>query len=79
MTLQYGSLAEVAYIRENERGIRLTPYQEKLLRNYDYLQDIMSRVRGQATILQMSGYFKDSLEIYHHQLEVVRKSQRSQQ
>jgi hypothetical protein len=38
----------------------------------------MKRVKGQATVLQMSGYFKDSLDIYNHKLEVIRKTQPSQ-
>lgn len=79
MTIQYGSLAEIAVVREKERNVRLKPFEQNLLRNYDYLQDVTSRISSQATILQMSGYFEDSLLIYNQKLEMIRKSQPSQQ
>jgi tetratricopeptide (TPR) repeat protein len=79
MTILYGSLAHVVCKREKERNSRLNPHQLNLLRNYDYLEDIISRINSQATILQMSGYFQDSLEVYNQKLSVIRKSQASQE
>ena len=32
-----------------------------LTRNYDFIEDLMGKVDGQATLLQISGYYKDSL------------------
>jgi hypothetical protein len=31
------------------------------MRNYDYLEDMMAKVDSQATVLQLSGYYKESL------------------
>lgn len=36
----------------------MTKSQLDLTRNYDYLEDLMGKVDSQATVLQMSGYFK---------------------
>lgn len=45
-----------------------------LTRNYDFLEDLMGKVDGQATLLQMSGYFKDSIDIYDKKVDYIRKS-----
>jgi len=44
-----------------------------LLRNYDYVQDIVRRDTSQAIILQMSGYFKEALEVYNKKVEFLRE------
>ncbi len=31
------------------------------MRNYDYLEDMLANVDSQATLLQLSGYYKESL------------------
>jgi hypothetical protein len=38
----------------------------------------MKKVKDQASILQMSGYFKESLIIYDKKLEQVRKTNKPQ-
>lgn len=38
----------------------------------------MKRVDSQATLLQLSGYFKESLEIYDKKADYIRKSNESQ-
>lgn len=42
----------------------MNAFQSNLLKNYDYLEDILSKIESQAPVLQMSGHFKDSLKIY---------------
>lgn len=79
-TLEYGSLADVAFKREKNRdSYRLSPWEEKLIRNYDYLEDIIGNIDSQATVLQMSGYFKESIEVYDRKFQYIRKSQPSQE
>ena len=48
-----------------------------LTRNYDFIEDLMGKVDGQATILQISGYYKDSLEIYDKKVDFIRKTNES--
>jgi hypothetical protein len=45
---------------EQTRG-EMSKLELDLTRNYDFIEDLMSKVDGQATLLQMSGYYKDSL------------------
>lgn len=45
-----------------------------LTRNYDFVEDLMGKVDGQATLLQLSGYFKDSLDIYDKRVDFIRKT-----
>ena len=44
-----------------------------LLRNYDYLEQTIKKDNSQAIILQMNGYFKESLQIYQKKVEYLRK------
>jgi hypothetical protein len=44
-----------------------------LLRNYDYVEELIRRDNSQAVILQMSGYFKESLEVYDKKVDYLRK------
>lgn len=70
----------MAFKREKNRNeYRLTPHEERLMRNYDYLEDIISGINSQATVLQMSGYFKESIEVYDRKFQYIRKSQPSQE
>ena len=43
------------------------------MRNYDYVEELIRRDNSQAVILQMSGYFKESLEVYDRKVEYLRK------
>ena len=45
-----------------------------LTRNYDFLEDLMKKVDGQATLLQINGYYKDSLEVYDRKVDFIRKT-----
>jgi len=47
---------------------RLNDKESILLRNYDYLEDLIKKDDSQAVILQMSGYFKESLEVYERKV-----------
>lgn len=49
-----------------------------LTRNYDFFEDLISRVDGQATLLQVSGYYKDSLDIYDKKVDFIRKTNESE-
>lgn len=48
------------------------------MRNYDYLEDMMEKVDSQATVLQLSGYYKQSLQIYDKKVDFIRKTTQSQ-
>jgi hypothetical protein len=50
-----------------------------LTRNYDFIEDLMSKVDGQATLLQISGYYKDSLDIYDRKVDFIRKTNESEE
>lgn len=52
----------------------MTKVQLDLTRNYDYIEDLMGKIDGQATLLQLSGYYKDSLEIYDKKVDFIRKT-----
>ncbi len=52
-------------MREGELG---------LVRNYDYLEDMMGKIDGQATLLQLTGHLKDSLFLYDRKAEAVRRA-----
>ena len=70
----YGSLAEAYYNRgEQTSKKRLTENETVLLRNYDYLQNIIEKDNSQAIVLQMSGYFKETLEVYDKKVEYLKK------
>ena len=45
-----------------------------LTRNYDFIEDVMTKIDGQATLLQLSGYYKDSLDIYDKKVEHLKKT-----
>ena len=61
-TLIYGPLAEAYQNRSDPTSKkRLTENETILLRNYDYLQNLIEKDNSQAVILQMSGYFKETL------------------
>ena len=42
------------------------------------MEDLMAKIDGQATLLQMSGYYKDSLDIYDKKVDFIRKSSESE-
>lgn len=45
--------------RQEEAGrSKMTKSQLDLTRNYDYLEDLMGKIDSQATVLQLSGYFR---------------------
>lgn len=50
-----------------------------LTRNYDFLEDLMGKVDGQATLLQFSGYYKDSIDIYDKKVDFIRKTNESEE
>lgn len=39
----------------------MTKMELDLMRNYDYLEDLLIKVDSQATLLQISGYYQESL------------------
>lgn len=45
-----------------------------MLRNFDYVEDLRKKIHGHANLLQLSGYFKDSLEVYERKNLVLTKS-----
>ena len=48
--------------------------QLDLTRNYDFLEDLMNKIDGQATLLQINGYYKESLDIYDKKVDFIRKT-----
>lgn len=52
----------------------MSRYEEDLMRNYDYLQDLIIKIDSQATILQLSGYHSEGLEIYDKKVNFIRKT-----
>ena len=46
-----------------------------MIRNYDYIEDLMRTINNQAKVLQISGHLKDSLIIYNQKIEHIRKTQ----
>jgi hypothetical protein len=64
--------------RQEELGrTKMTKSELNLTRNYDYLEDLMGKIDSQATVLQLSGYFKESLEIYDKKVDFIRKTNES--
>lgn len=57
----YGALAKGYLTRQDENRPKMTREELDLMRNYDYLEDMMAKVDSQATVLQLSGYYKESL------------------
>lgn len=51
----------------------MTEEELGLVRNYDYLEDMMGKIDGQATLLQLAGHLKDSLYLYDRKAEATRK------
>jgi len=45
-----------------------------LMRNYDYLEDMLSKVDSQATLLQLAGYYDDALKVYDQRVDYIRDS-----
>lgn len=45
-----------------------------LIRNYDYVEELIRNDNSQAVILQMSGYFKESLEVYDKKVEYLKQA-----
>ena len=43
------------------------------LRNQDYIDYLMSKNDGQITILQLNGYYKESLEIIEKKIQNMKK------
>jgi hypothetical protein len=52
----------------------MSPGELSLVRNYDYLEDMMGKIDGQATLLQLAGYLKDSLHLYDRRADSLRRS-----
>lgn len=50
-----------------------------MVRNYDYIEDTMSKIDSQATLLQLYGYHNESLEVYNKKIDIVRKSKDSEE
>ena len=74
--LTYGILP-VLHVKRQDKEFRLHGMSENgkdMTRNYDFLEDLMSKVDGQATILQINGYYKDSLEVYDRKVDLIRKT-----
>ena len=79
-SLIYGPLSEAHYKRVDETSKkRLTENEAMLLRNYDYVEELIRRDNSQAVILQMSGYFKESLEVYERKVEYLKKINASEE
>jgi hypothetical protein len=73
--LLYGMLASNFERRKvKEKRMEMSEKELDLVRNYDYLEDMMGRIDGQAALLQMSGYLKDSLEMYDRRVELLKGS-----
>ena len=73
-TLIYGPLSEAYYNRADQTSKRrLTENEAILLRNYDYVEELIRKDNSQAIILQMSGYFKESLDVYDRKVEYLKK------
>lgn len=56
----YGALP-MNIARRKDKDRYLTKSELDLIRNFDYLEDIMLKIDSQATLLQLSGYYKESL------------------
>lgn len=57
----------------------MTKMELDLMRNYDYLEDMLVKVDSQATLLQLSGYYKESLDIFNKKVENIRKTKDSEE
>ena len=78
--LTYGILP-VLHVKRQDKEFRLngmSDHSKDMTRNYDFLEDLMSKVDGQATILQINGYYKDSLEVYDRKVDLIRKTNESE-
>lgn len=76
----YGILPIMDKKRQSEQArLGMTKIELDLTRNYDFIEDLMSKVDGQATLLQLSGYYKDSLEIYDKKVDFIRKTNESEE
>ena len=74
-TLIYGPLSEAYYNRADQTSKRrLTENEAMLIRNYDYVEELIRNDNSQAVILQMSGYFKESLEVYDKKVEYLKQA-----
>ena len=51
----------------------MTEHEATLIRNFDYVEELIRKDTSQAVILQMSGYFKESLEVYDRKVEYLKK------
>jgi len=73
--LQYGALPEIFTKRkiEDERT-HMSKLELDLMRNYDYLEDMLSKVDSQATLLQLAGYYDDALKVYDQRVDYIRDS-----
>jgi hypothetical protein len=76
--LLYGILPILDQQRTYEEGRTAMSKEDlDLTRNIDFIEDLMGKVDGQATLLQLSGYYKDSLEIYDKKVDFIRKTNES--
>lgn len=77
-SLIYGPLAEVYYNRADPSSkVRNQENEVSLLRNYDYIEELIKKDSSQAAILQMSGYFKEALQVYDKKVEFLIKTKAS--
>lgn len=77
--LEYGALPSNFVRRQepNERG-KMTKLDFDLMRNYDYLEDQLEKVDSQATLLQLSGYYKESMEVFDKRVDSIRRTNDSE-
>ena len=65
----YGSLAKLSQLRKNPNfRTKCKEQQFTLLRNFDYLNDWMKKIKNQGNILQHSGYFRESIEHFNRKI-----------
>jgi hypothetical protein len=75
----YGALPENHLRRQSENRLKMSKMELDLMRNYDYLEDMLVKVDSQATLLQLSGYYKESLEVYSRKVDAIRKTSESEE
>lgn len=75
----YGALPESYIRRQNKDRPKMTKMELDLMRNYDYLEDMLVKVDSQATLLQLSGYYKESLDIFNKKVDHIRETKDSEE
>ena len=49
----------------------LSKEANNLMRNHDFWENLRSKTDGQASLLQLHGYNRDSLEIYDSKIDLL--------